>query len=142
MSDEDRFQIVQPPGWPAPKGYANGVLAPAGARVLAIAGQVAWDETGRIVSDVLHEQFAQCFRNVAAVLEAGGGRPEHLIRITYYVVDRLEYQREARPIGEHYRAVFGRHYPASTLVEVQALLEEGARVEVEATAALPVEPRE
>jgi enamine deaminase RidA (YjgF/YER057c/UK114 family) len=128
---------IEPKGWAKPKGYANGMLAPAGARLLAIAGQVGWDERGRIVSTDFVAQFARALENVVAVLAAAGGRPEHLVRVTYYVVDKEEYRRAAASIGERYRAIVGRHFPASTLVEVKGLLEPGAKVEIEATAALP-----
>ena len=128
---------IEPKGWPKPKGYANGMLAPAGARLLAIAGQIGWDERGKIVSADLVAQFSRALENVVAVLAAAGGKPEHLVRLTYYVVDKEEYRREAAAIGERYRAIVGRWFPASTLVEVKGLLEPGAKVEIEATAALP-----
>ena len=124
MSGDTPHQLLQPPGWKSPKGYANGVLAAPGCRLLSIAGQVAWDANESIVSPVLHEQFAQALQNVARILEEAGGRPEHLVRMTYYVVDVGEYRREAKQIGAHYGAIFGRHYPASTLVQVAELLEE------------------
>lgn len=128
---------IEPPGWPRPKGYQNGMLAPAGARLLAIAGQVAWDERERIVSDDFAEQFAKALGNVAAVIRAAGGEPRHLLRLTFYVTDREEYRRACKEIGRRYRAVVGDHYVACTLVEVKGLLEAGAKIEIEATAALP-----
>ena len=128
---------IEPPGWPRPKGYSNGVLAPAGARLLAIAGQVAWDAREQIVSADFSEQFGQALRNVRAVLDAAGGRPEHLLRLTFYVTSKDEYAAALERVGQHYRAVLGRVFPACTLVEVKALLEVGAKVEIEATAALP-----
>jgi len=128
---------VEPAGWLAPRGYSHGMVAPAGSRLLAIAGQVAWDEGARIVSDDFVEQFARALENVRTVLAAAGGRPEHLLRLTFYVTDREEYRRACKAIGERYRAILGRRYVACTLVEVRALLEPGARVEIEATAALP-----
>ena len=128
---------VEPPGWPKPKGYSNGMVAPAGARLLAVAGQIAWDERGKIVSDDLVAQFGQALANVLKVVTAAGGSAEHLLRLTYYVTDKEEYRRRTAEIGERYRAVLGRHFPAATLVEVKGLLEPGARVEIEATAALP-----
>jgi enamine deaminase RidA (YjgF/YER057c/UK114 family) len=128
---------IQPAGWPRPRGYSNGVLAAPGSRVLTVAGQVAWNAEERIVSERFHEQFAQALRNVCAVLESAGGRPEHVIRLTFYVTDKDEYASEAAEVGRHYRALMGDHYPACTLVEVSALLEEGAKVEIEATAAVP-----
>jgi enamine deaminase RidA (YjgF/YER057c/UK114 family) len=128
---------VEPPGWPKPKGYSNGMVAPAGARLLAVAGQVGWDERGKLVSDDLVAQFARALANVLDVVKAAGGGAEHLIRLTYYVTDKEEYRRRTAEIGERYRAVLGRRFPAATLVEVKGLLEPGARVEIEATAALP-----
>ena len=128
---------VEPAGWPKPKGYSNGMVAPAGARLLAVAGQVAWDERGKIVSGDLAAQFGQALENVLKVVTAAGGSAEHLLRLTYYVTDKEEYRRRTAEIGERYRAVLGRHFPAATLVEVKGLLEPGARVEIEATAALP-----
>lgn len=128
---------VLPPGWPRPKGYSNGRLAPAGARLLCIAGQVAWDAHERIVSSDFAEQFAQALRNVRAVLVAAGGAPEHLLRLTYYVTDKQEYAGALAAVGERYREILGRVWPAATLVEVKGLLEPGAKVEIEATAALP-----
>jgi len=127
---------VEPAGWPRPTGYANGMVAPAGSRLLAIAGQVAWDEREQIVSPDLVEQFAQALANVRSVVLAAGGRPQDLIRLTFYVTDKDEYRRRTAEIGERYRAILGRHYPACTLVEVKGLLEAGARIEIEATAAL------
>jgi enamine deaminase RidA (YjgF/YER057c/UK114 family) len=128
---------IQPSGWPRPKGYANGMVVPAGSRLLAIAGQVAWDAREKIVSDDFVLQFEQALANVCRVVEAAGGRPEHLIRLTYYVTDKGEYARRTAEIGERYRKLLGRHFPASTLVEVKGLLEPGAKIEIEATAALP-----
>ncbi len=137
MSAGARPAPVDPSGWPKPKGYSNGMVAPAGARLLAVAGQVAWDERGKLVSGDFVAQFAQALANVAKVVAAAGGGPQHLIRLTYYVTDKEEYRRRTAEIGARYRAVLGRHYPAATLVEVKGLLERGAQVEIEATAALP-----
>ncbi|MBM4015219.1 MAG: RidA family protein [Planctomycetes bacterium] len=133
----ERPESILPPGWPRPKGYSNGRLAPSGARLLCIAGQVAWDEQERIVSADFVAQFAQALRNVKAVLVAAGGAPEHLLRLTYYVTDKGEYATAQAAVGERYREILGRVWPAATLVEVKGLLEPGAKVEIEATAALP-----
>jgi enamine deaminase RidA (YjgF/YER057c/UK114 family) len=140
VSSAEGPRAVEPPGWPRPKGYANGMLAPAGSRLLAIAGQVAWDEHERIVSSDFVEQFARALANVKSVVEAAGGRPEHLIRLTFFVTDKEEYLRRTAEIGARYRELLGRHFPACTLVEVKGLLEVGARIEIEATAALPPAP--
>ena len=128
-------RVVQPPDWPAPRGYANGVLARG--RLLFIAGQIAWDAHGQFQSDDFVDQTRQALQNVRAVLEAAGGRPQHLVRLTWYVRDRADYLAQQQAIGQVYRAVLGRHFPAMTLVEVSALLEERAKVEIEATAVLP-----
>ncbi len=138
MSGEPR--AVLPEGWPRPKGYSNGTVAPAGARLLAIAGQVGWNEREELVSADFAEQWAQALRNVRAVLAAAGGAPEHLLRLTFYVTDKEEYRRALPAVGEHHRAILGRCYPAATLIEVKGLLEPGAKVEIEATAALPPDP--
>lgn len=129
-------QIVNPEALGKPKGYSNGVLAAPG-RVLFIAGQVGWDGEQRIVSESFVAQFDQALSNVVAVLTAAGGRPEHICRMTMYVADKEEYAREVREVGARYRARMGKNYPAMSLVEVSALLEEGAKVELEATAVIP-----
>ena len=129
--------MVQPAGWPSPRGYANGVLARG--RLLFIAGQIAWDAHGQFQSDDFVDQTRQALANVRAVLEAAGGRPQHLVRLTWYVRNRADYLAQQQAIGQVYRDVLGRHFPAMTLVEVAALLEERAKVEIEATAVLPDE---
>lgn len=128
---------VQPPGWPRPKGYSNGMVAPAGARLLAIAGQIGWNEREELVSADFAAQFGQALRNVVAVLATAGGAPEHVLRLTIYVTDKEEYRRSLEAVGREYRDRFGRHFPATALLEVKGLLEPGAKVEIEATAALP-----
>ncbi|MFN7971955.1 MAG: RidA family protein [Acidobacteriota bacterium] len=133
MSGHD---VIRPAGWPRPKGYAHGVLAQPG-RVLAIAGQIGWDVECRIVGERFVDQLEQALRNVRSVLEEAGGAPEHLVSLTIYVADRHEYLASLREVGERYRAVIGAHYPAMALVEVSALLEAGAKVEVQALAVIP-----
>jgi len=128
-------KTIQPEGWPRPKGYSNGVLAEG--KLLFIAGQIGWDTEEKLVSDELVPQFAKALENVAAVLAAAGGKPEHLARVTVYVTDKTEYKRHVRAIGEEWRRVLGKVFPAMSLVQVADLLEEGALVEVEATAVLP-----
>lgn len=128
-------QAINPAGWPRPSGYANGMLAEG--RFLAISGQIGWNEGGELVSDDFLAQAGQALRNVAAVLAAAGGAPEHLVRLTWYVVDKNEYRAALRGLGGAYREIFGEHYPAMALVQVADLLEEGARVEIEASAVLP-----
>ena len=131
------FEIINPEVLGRPRGYANGVLAPAGGRLLFVAGQIAWDGQQRIVSGDFVEQFGRALSNVLAVVAEAGGTPEHLARLTIYVTDKREYQSRTREIGERWRALMGRHYPAMALVEVRGLLEDGAQVEIEATAVLP-----
>ena len=126
------MRTLQPEGWRAPRGYVNGVEA--SGRMVFVAGQIGWDPAGRLVSADFVAQAEQALRNVVAVLAEAGAGPEHLVRLTWYVVDRAEYLASSRVLGEAYRRVIGRHYPAMTAVEVQGLIEEGARVEVEATA--------
>lgn len=130
------METIRPDGWARPRGYSDGVLAPAG-RVLAVAGQIGWNEREELVSSDFAEQTAQALRNVAAVLAAAGGSPEHLVRLTWYVTDKRAYLRAAPAIGISYRAILGDVYPAMTLVQVADLLVDGALVEIEATAVLP-----
>lgn len=131
-------RAIEPQGWAAPRGYANGVLVEGAGRLLFVAGQIAWDEAQRLVgAGDLVAQFGQALRNVAAVVQAAGGAPEHLVRMTVYVVDKRDYLARQREIGAVYREALGRHFPAMALVQVADLLEDGALVEIEATAALP-----
>lgn len=127
--------ILQPPGWPRPKGYSNGMVARG--RQVFIAGQVGWDAEQRFPSDRLAPQVRQALENIVAVLAEAGGRPEHLVRLTWYVTSRDEYYAELGEIGAAYRAVLGRHFPAMSVVQVVALMEAHARVEIEATAIIP-----
>lgn len=128
-------RILQPPGWPRPKGYANGVAARG--RQVFVAGQVGWDTESRIGSTRLAAQVRQALENVVAVLAEAGGRPEHLVRLTWYVTSRDEYHAQLAEIGAAYRAVIGRHFPAMSVVQVAALIEAEAKVEIEATAVIP-----
>lgn len=128
-------RAIWPDGWPRAKGYSHGMAARG--EVLAIAGQIGWDESQTLVSDDFVEQAAQALRNVMTVLDAAGGRAEDLIRMTWYVTDKHEYLANAQTVGELYRDIFGKHYPAMALVQVAALLEEGAKIEIEATAVIP-----
>ena len=129
---------IEPPGWPRPKGYSDGMLAPAGARILFVAGQIGWNGDRKLVGPGdFAAQFTQALRNVVAVVRAAGGSPEHLARVTLYVTDKREYVAKREQIGAAWREIVGRHYPAMALVEVSGLLEPGALVEIEATAAVP-----
>lgn len=127
---------VNPPGWPRPSGYANGIVAQG--RYLAISGQVGWNESNELVGGGFLEQARQALRNVMAVLRAAGGEPEHLVRLTWYVTDNNEYRQNLQSLGASYREIVGTHFPAMALVQVAALLQQGAKVEIEATAVLPV----
>lgn len=129
------MRLLQPPDWASPKGYANGVAARG--LLVFVAGQIGWDAEQRLVSDDLAAQTEQALKNVAAVLAEAGARPEHVVRLTWYVVDKRAYLAAAKAIGRAYRAVFGGHFPAMTLVEVADLLEDGALIEIEATAVAP-----
>jgi enamine deaminase RidA (YjgF/YER057c/UK114 family) len=127
-------QYVNPRTLAPPQGYSNGVAYPPGGSVLFLAGQVGWDASGRIVSDRFDEQFDQALANVIAVVTEAGGTPESIGKLTMFIVDCAEYVAARTQIGERYRRRMGRHYPAMTLVEVRALLEPGARVEIEGIA--------
>lgn len=125
---------VLPAGWASPKGYSNGYVV---GNVLFVAGQVSWDAEGRLVAPGdFAGQFAQALRNVRAVLDAAGCPPERVGRVTVYVTDKDAYSASLKEVGRAWRESFGRHYPAMALVQVAALLEEGAMVEIEATAVL------
>lgn len=129
------MQVLQPPGWPRPRGYANGIAAEG--RLVFVAGQIGWDAGQTIVSDDLVEQLRQTLENTLAVLREAGAGPQHVARMTWYVTDKGEYLARAREIGETYRAVMGRHFPAMAVVEVKALIEDRAKVEIETTAVVP-----
>lgn len=129
------MRIVQPDGWPRPRGYANGVVAQG--RWLFVAGQVGWDAKESFASDDLVDQVRQALSNTLAVLAAGGARPEHIVRMTWYITDKREYQRRAQELGAVYRELIGRHYPTMSMVQVSALMEDRAKVEIETTAVIP-----
>ncbi len=128
-------QSLQPAGWAAPKGYANGIAAEG--RVVFVGGQVGWNAAQRFESADFVAQARQALSNIVAVLGEAGGRPEHIARMTWYVVDKREYLACGKTLGAAYREIMGRHYPAMTAVEVTALMEDAARVEIEATAVVP-----
>jgi len=130
------FEFINPESLGAPRGYSNGVVTPPGARLLFVAGQIAWDEEQRIVSEDFVEQFDCALANVLAVVTAAGGTPDRLARLVVYVTDKAEYRRRTRELGERWRARMGRHFPAMALVEVKSLLEDEAQVEIEGIAVL------
>ena len=127
-------QAVLPQGWPRPKGYANGVVAQG--RMLFIAGMIGWDAEQRFASDDFGEQACQALRNVADVLKAAGGSGENIVRMTWYVTDKREYLAASRVLGQAFREIIGSYTIAMTAVEVKALIEDRAKVEIEATAVL------
>ncbi len=129
------MQILQPPGWPAPKGYANGIAAEG--RTVYVAGQVGWDENCQFPSDDFADQVELALRNIVAVLAEAGAEPRHIVRMTWYLADREAYLSSLKRVGEAYRRVIGRHYPAMTAVEVSALVSSRAKVEIEVTAVIP-----
>jgi len=129
------FEILQPAGWPRPKGYSNGIVAQG--RQVFIAGQVGWDAEGRFAGGGLAGQVKQALLNIMAVLEEAGGRPEHIVRLTWFVTSRDEYLAQMQEIGAAYRAVMGKHFPSMSVVQVVALMEAAAKVEIEATAVVP-----
>jgi enamine deaminase RidA (YjgF/YER057c/UK114 family) len=128
-------RILQPVGWAPPKGYANGVATRG--TVVFVGGQIGWNAQQQFESDDFVAQTRQALANVVAVLAAAGARPEHIARMTWYVTDKAEYVANYKALGAAYRAVIGRHYPAMTAIEVSALIEDRARVEIEATAVIP-----
>jgi enamine deaminase RidA (YjgF/YER057c/UK114 family) len=128
--------LLHPANWKPVKGYAPGVAATG--RLVVTAGLVGWNADGQFETDDFTGQTAQALRNVVAVLAEGGARPEHLVRLTWYVVDKREYLTSLAGIGQAYREIIGRHYPAMALVQVTGLVEDRARVEIEATAVVPV----
>jgi enamine deaminase RidA (YjgF/YER057c/UK114 family) len=132
---KDSFKVLQPAGWATPKGYANGIAAQ-GWQVF-VAGQIGWNEKCELVGGDFVAQVEQALRNIVAVLAEAEGRPEHIVRLTWYVTDKAAYVAKQREIGEAYRRVIGRHFPTMTLIVVAGLLESGAKVEIEATAVVP-----
>jgi enamine deaminase RidA (YjgF/YER057c/UK114 family) len=129
------MDFLHPPGWPRARGYSNGVAARG--RVVCVSGMVGWDADGRFQTDDFVGQARQALANIVAVLAEGGAGPEHIVRMTWYVLDKREYLDAGCELGAAYRDVIGRHYPAMSAVQVAGLMEERARVEIEATAVVP-----
>ncbi|MBL8116730.1 MAG: RidA family protein [Anaerolineae bacterium] len=130
------MEILQPPGWAKPRGYSNGI-AVANGKLVFISGQIGWDESCQFQSEDFVEQAKKALQNIVAILERADGKPEHVTRLTWYVVDKQEYLASGKALGQAYREVMGNHYPAMTALEVKALIEDAARVEIEATAVIP-----
>ena len=128
--------LLHPPGWSPALGYSNGVAA--SGRMVFVAGMIGWNAEQQFESDDFVDQAAQALRNIVAVLAEGGAGPEHLVRLTWYVIDRDEYVASQRGLGSAYREIIGKHFPAMTLVQVVALVEPRAKVEIEATAVVPL----
>lgn len=130
------MNILQPDGWPRPKGYSNGISV-SGGRTIYTAGVIGWDEREMIVSHRLDLQFGQALRNIVAIIAEGGARPEHIVRLTIYITDRHQYLQQRDELAPIWKSVMGAHYPVIALVEVKALVNSAALVEIEATAVVP-----
>jgi enamine deaminase RidA (YjgF/YER057c/UK114 family) len=130
-----QFQILLPDGWPQPRGYTNGLIAEG--RQIFVAGQIGWDRDGRFASPHMAAQVRQALQNIVAILTEANARPEHVVRLTWYVTSRDEYHAELKEIGAAYRAVMGKNFPPMSVVQVVALMESQAKVEIEATAVIP-----
>lgn len=129
------MEFLHPQGWPRAKGYSNGVAA--SGRTICVSGMIGWDANGVFQTDDFAGQVRQALEHIVAVLAEGGARPEHIVRMTWYVVDKKEYLDAAREVGAAYRELIGKHYPAMSAVQVAALIEDRARVEIEVTAIVP-----
>jgi enamine deaminase RidA (YjgF/YER057c/UK114 family) len=128
------MEILQPPGWARPRGYSNGVAA--SGRMVCVSGMIGWDGQGVFHTDDFAGQVRQALLNIVEVLREADAKPEHIVRMTWYVVDKQEYVAAYKDIGAAYREIIGAHYPAMTAVQVQALVEDRARVEIEVTAVI------
>jgi enamine deaminase RidA (YjgF/YER057c/UK114 family) len=131
------FTFINPESLGVPSGYSNGLLADASGKLLFISGQIAWDEKQKIVSSDFVEQFDRALANVKTVVQAANGAPEHIVRLIIYVTSKSEYRARTREVGERYRKHLGKHFPAMVLVEVAALLDDEAQVEIEGMALIP-----
>ena len=129
------MKILQPPGWARAKGFSNGIAA--SGQLVFIAGQVGWTGEGRWEARDFAGQFRQAIKNILEVLAQANGKPEHIVRLTWYVLDKREYMNSLKAVGEAYRELMGRHYPTMAVVQVSALMEDEARLEIEATAVVP-----
>ena len=129
------MKTLTPPDWLAPKGYANGVMARGS--LLFVGGQIGWNAQQQFESDDFIAQTRQALLNIVAVLRAGGAGPEHMVRMTWYVIDRHEYCARLKELGAVYREVIGKNFPAMSCVEVSGLVEDRAKIEIEVTAVLP-----
>ena len=130
------FKLINPPSLGAPNGYSHGVLADGGGKLLFIAGQIAWDQDQKIVSDDFVEQFDKALANVITVVKAAGGESNNIVRVVVYVTNKQEYLAHTKAVGERYRKHMGKHFPAMVLVQVASLLDDAAKVEIEAMAVI------
>jgi len=129
------MQILQPPGWARAKGFSNGIAC--SGKLVFIAGQIGWTGEGKWEARDFAGQFRQAIKNILSVLAEANGKPEHIVRLTWYVVDKAEYLRSLAEVGAAYRELMGRHYPTMAVVQVSGLMEDEARLEIEATAVIP-----
>jgi enamine deaminase RidA (YjgF/YER057c/UK114 family) len=129
------IQILQPPDWARPRGYSNGIVMTG--KLVFISGQIGWDGQGKFHSDDFADQTHQALQNILAILAEAGGKPEHIARLTWYVVDKADYLASGKKLGSRYRELMGNHYPVMSVVQVSALIEDAAKVEIEATAVIP-----
>jgi enamine deaminase RidA (YjgF/YER057c/UK114 family) len=129
------MQILQPPSWAKPRGFANGIAA--SGKLVFIAGQVGWTGEAKWEARDFAGQFRQTLKNIVEVLAQAGGKPEHIVRLTWYVIDKQEYLAALKDVGVAYRAVMGRHFPTMAVVQVSGLVEPEAKLEIEATAVIP-----
>jgi len=129
------MKILQPPGWARAKGFSNGIAAKG--NFVFIAGQIGWTGEGRWEARDFAGQFRQAIKNILAVLAEANGKPEHIVRLTWYVLDKQEYLDSLKSVGEAYRELMGKHYPTMAVVQVSGLMENEARLEIEATAVVP-----
>lgn len=129
------MKILQPPHWPRPKGYSNGIAATG--RTVFVSGMIGWDANGNIVSSDFVAQVAQALRNIVDVLAEANAKPEHIVRMNWYVLDKREYVNSYKQLGAAYREIIGTHFPTMTAVQVSSLIEDAARVEIEVTAVVP-----
>lgn len=129
------MKSLQPPHWPRPKGYSNGIAATG--RTVFVSGMIGWDAKGNIVSSDFVAQVAQALRNIVDVLAEANAKPEHIVRMNWYILDKKEYVNSYKQLGAAYREIIGAHFPAMTAVQVSSLIEDAARVEIEVTAVVP-----
>ncbi len=131
------MEILHPPGWPRPTGYAYGIQSHGPGRSIHVSGCIGWDSAQQIISTDFVAQAAQALRNIVSVLQSAAAQPQHLVRLTWYITDRAAYLAQAKALGAAYRSIIGKHYPAMSVVVVAGLLEPGALVEIEAQAFVP-----